>query len=235
MKDFIKKFKKEIRSLYVCLNALIPIEAIVLELERYIREYGIEVEDACDAIIRKHAKHEQHADHWKKYMSMSTEEFRSRSRWLERKRDFHKPDKRIANKRAKRENYTRHDNLFDKLIDKARKRNSRQKYEEGHYDDDEEEYQEYDELYEDKKIKDPEPSYALDTLDADIFRHLLNSAKAEEIATEMIKLGYDKKLVKKHLPRLSKKWEDMLQEKWLKLWIMQKHEDAVPSHLDWGE
>lgn len=225
MKDFVKKFKKEIRSLYVCLNTLIPIEAVVLELERYIREYGIDVEDACDAIVRKHAKHGQHADHWKKYMDMNTEEFRSRSRWLERKRDFHKPNNRIT-KRP-----TRFENLFDKINDRSREQHSRHKYEESHYD--EREYEEYDELYEDKKIKDPEPSYALDTLDADIFRHLLNSAKAEEIADEMIKLGYDKKLVKKHLPRLSKKWEDMLKEKWLKLWIMQKHKDDVPSHLDW--
>ena len=68
--------------------------------------------------------------------------------------------------------------------------------------------------YEEDKNRDPEPSYALDTLDADIFRHLLSNAKTEEIANEMIKLGYDKKLVKKHLPRLSKKWEDMLKEKW---------------------
>ena len=232
MKDFIKTFKKEIRSLYVCLNTLIPIETVVLDLERYIREYGIEVEDACDAIVRKHAKQGQHADHWRKYMEMSAEEFRSKSRWLERKRDFHKANSRIVNRNTVRRNYNRADNLFDMLKDKFRERKYRPKYEENHYDDKEEEY---DELYEDEKNKDPEPSYALDTLDADIFRHLLSNAKAEQIANEMIKLGYDKKIVKKHLPRLSKKWEDMLQEKWLKLWIMQKHKDDVPSQLDWGK
>ena len=59
----------------------------------------------------------------------------------------------------------------------------------------------------------PEPSYALDTLDADIFTYLLKNAKAKQIAKEMTKLGYDEKLVKKHMPRLSQKWKEMPEEK----------------------
>ena len=80
----------------------------------------------------------------------------------------------------------------------------------------------FEKVFQDEEMLEPETSYALDTLDADIFTYLLKNAKAKQIAKEMTKLGYDEKLVKKHMPRLYKKWKEMLEEKWLKLWIMQK-------------
>ena len=57
MDDFIKEYKREIRAVYLCLLAKTDISTVVMELERYIREYGISVEDACDAIVRKHGIH----------------------------------------------------------------------------------------------------------------------------------------------------------------------------------
>ena len=46
-------------------------------------------------------------------------------------------------------------------------------------------------MADEEEIEEILPSYALDTLDADIFTHLLKKAKPKVIAEDMIKLGYD--------------------------------------------
>ena len=162
-----------------------------------MEEYGIDKETACDSISRKHAG--EFIRDWRDYMSENRGEMDRFNAWVKAREK--KSEERYNAERNRREN------IYDDDWDPS--------------DDD----CDCEVCSGDKDVeREPEPSYALDVLETDIFTFLLGEVKAEKIAKEMKKLGYDPKVVKEHLPKFWLKWEEIRSEEWAKLWVMGKQE-----------
>ena len=68
--------------------------------------------------------------------------------------------------------------------------------------------------------KEPPPKFALDALEADIFTSLLTRARPTTVAKYMRELGYDEVIVRTHMPKFVRKWEEIRSIDWASLMIM---------------
>ena len=66
----------------------------------------------------------------------------------------------------------------------------------------------------------PPPKFALDALEADIFTSLLTRARPTTVAKYMRELGYDEVIVRSHMPKFIRKWEEIRSIDWASLMIM---------------
>ena len=66
----------------------------------------------------------------------------------------------------------------------------------------------------------PPPKFALDALEADIFTSLLTRARPTTVAKYMRELGYDEVIVRSHMPKFVRKWEEIRSIDWASLMIM---------------